>query len=114
MKILALALALVPAAATDKRAFDLPDVYGIAQVSSPAVSPDGRSVVFGVRRFDVAAASVWSELWTVGIDGKGARQLTSAKKMDGDPRFTHDGNDLVFVSNRSGTSQLWTMPVDGG
>ncbi|MBM4063643.1 MAG: S9 family peptidase, partial [Planctomycetes bacterium] len=33
---------------------------------------------------------------------------------DTDPCFSPDGRTLLFVSNRSGTSQLWTMPVDGG
>ena len=114
MQILALALVLPTLAVADKRAFDLPDVYGVAQVNSPALSPDGKSVVFAVRRYDVAAGSAWSEIWSIGVDGKGERQLTSARKMDTDPRFAPDGKSILFVSNRSGSSQLWTLPVDGG
>jgi len=114
MSTLALALLFCSIAPADKRAFDLPDVYGVAQVNSPQVSPDGKTVVFGVRRFDVAAGSSWSELWSIGLDGKDQRQLTSARKSDSDARFAPDGKSIVFVSNRSGSSQLWTLPLDGG
>src|SRR5687767_1299825 len=114
MQILAFALAFLPFAPADKRPFDLADVYGIAQVNSPAVAPDGRTVVFGVRRYDVKGGTSWSELWAIGADGTGQRQLTFAKKLDSDPRFTPDGKSVVFVSNRSGSSQLWSLPIDGG
>ena len=109
-----LALVLAAVGGAEKRAFDIPDVYGVAQVQAPALSPDGKTIVFVVRRYDVAAGSSWSELWTVRVDGKGARQLTSARKSDADPRFLPDGKTILFVSNRSGSSQLWTISVDGG
>jgi dipeptidyl aminopeptidase/acylaminoacyl peptidase len=98
----------------DKRAFDIPDVYGASPVSSPAVSPDGSQVAFCVRSYDVAAGSTWSEIWIVGVDGQGLRQLTSAKKFDSQVQFATDGKSLLFVSNRSGSSQLWTIALDGG
>ncbi|MEO6707974.1 MAG: S9 family peptidase, partial [Planctomycetota bacterium] len=114
MTTLAFLLAASLVGSSDKRAFDLPDVYGIAQVNSPAVSADGRTIAFGVRRYDVAGGTSWSELWSIGVDGKNQKQLTAARKLDSDPHFSPDGKSLVFVSNRSGSSQLWTLPLDGG
>ena len=114
MITLALFLSIVEGATSDKRAFDIPDVYGVAQVNSPTVSPDARSIAFAVRRFDVAAGQSWSELWSIGADGQHLKQLTASKKMDTDPHFTPDGKSLVFTSNRSGSSQLWTLALDGG
>src|SRR5436190_6528080 len=99
MQTLAFILSLCATVGSDKRAFDLPDVYGFAQVNSPALSPDGRTIAFCVRRYDVAAGTSWSELWSIGVDGRGQRQLTAAKKMDTDAHFTPDGKSLVFVSN---------------
>jgi len=103
-----------PVAPADKRAFDVPDVYGFAQVQGPALSPDRKSVAFAVKRFDVAAGTSWSELWSIGVDGSGLRQLTFAKKSDHDPQFTPDGAALLFVSNRGGSEQLWTLSLAGG
>ncbi len=101
-------------AAADKRPFDLADVYGVAQVQAPALSPDRTRVAFTVKRYDVDAVTSWSELWLVGVDGSGLRQLTFAKKGDRDPFFTRDGRALFFVSNRSGSDQVWTLALDGG
>lgn len=114
LAMLAAPAALLPA---DKRAFDLPDVYAVAQVNSPALSPDGKRAVFSVRRYDVESATSWSELWMVDVAIEGAvepRQLTFARKSDTGPCFTPDGESILFVSNRSGSSQLWAMPASGG
>jgi dipeptidyl aminopeptidase/acylaminoacyl peptidase len=48
------------------------------------------------------------------VDGTGARALTPGKKIDASPSFSPDGRSILFTSNRSGTQQLWTLPVDGG
>ncbi len=114
MNTLPIALLLSVLVANDKRAFDVPDVYGVAVVQSPTLSPDGRTIVFGVARKDLAAATSWTELWSIGADGSALRQLTFAKKADSDAHFTPDGKSLLFVSNRSGTSQLWTLSLEGG
>ena len=114
MALLLLAASLGVGGQSDQRAFDLPDVYGVAQVQAPALSPDRKSVAFAVKRFDVAAVTSWSELWIVALDGSGLRQLTFAKKSDHDPQFLPDGSTLLFLSNRSGGEQLWTMALDGG
>lgn len=103
-----------PGTAAEKRAFDVPDVYGVAQVQAPALSPDRKTVAFAVKRYDVATVTSWSELWLIGVDGSGLRQLTFARKSDHDPQWTPDGAALLFLSNRSGSEQLWTMALAGG
>ncbi len=40
--------------------------------------------------------------------------LTEGKSNNGDPRVTADGDALVFVSDRSGTPQLWRMSLQQG
>ncbi len=101
-------------ASGDPRAFDVADVYGVAQVQAPALSPDRSTVAFTVKRYDVEAGTSWSELWRIGVDGRGLQQLTFAKKGDHDPLWTPDGEALLFLSNRSGSEQLWTLAVSGG
>ncbi|HEX2068660.1 MAG TPA: S9 family peptidase, partial [Actinomycetota bacterium] len=50
------------------------------------------------------------------LDGSGEpRAFTSGPKRDADPRWSPDGRQLAFTSNRHGdASQLYVMPVDGG
>ncbi len=45
--------------------------------------------------------------------GKAPRQFTQGT-TDEQPAFSPDGQQLAFLSKRSGTKQIWVMPVNGG
>jgi dipeptidyl aminopeptidase/acylaminoacyl peptidase len=111
----ALALVAAPAApAAEKRAVTLADLSAVAGVGDPALTPDGKTVVYAVTTTDLPAVKRHRRLWRVGSDGRGARELTSTDKMDGSPVVSPDGLTVAFVSDRSGSSQLWTLRLDGG
>ncbi|MFI5182113.1 MAG: S9 family peptidase [Thermoanaerobaculia bacterium] len=111
-----LILAALPALAqkTEKRPFTLPDLYRIAGVGEPALSPDGKSIVYAVTTGDVKAGKRTTALWRVGADGTGARRLTWADGRDTSPVFSPDGKTLAFLSTRSGDPQLFFLPLSGG
>jgi Tol biopolymer transport system component/imidazolonepropionase-like amidohydrolase len=67
------------------------------------VSPDGRTIVF-----DLLGA-----LYTIRISGGKARRLTSGTAINRQPRYSPDGQRLVFVSDRSGSENLWLAERDG-
>src|SRR5450756_461300 len=50
------------------------------------------------------------------LDGSPApRQLTAGTRRDADPRWSPDGSQLAFTSNRNGDiMQLYVLPVGGG
>src|SRR5207253_9703146 len=43
-----------------------------------------------------------------------AWQLTSGEKHDSAPRWSPDGRTLAFLSDRSGTTQIYLLPMSGG
>lgn len=101
-------------APAEKRAFEIADYYRTAFPSNPTLSPDGRTAVFTVRRYDLDADESWSELWRLDLSSGTQRQLTSGRHADGSPTFSPDGSRIAFTSNREDGSQVWTMPIDGG
>ncbi|MBM3992447.1 MAG: hypothetical protein FJ298_15805, partial [Planctomycetes bacterium] len=103
----------LPGAAA-KRAFEVADFYRCATVGAPSLASDGSLAVFGVRRYELASGKSWSELWAVRPDGSGLRQLTAGHNNDTDPQVAPDGRSVAFLSARSGSMQVWTMPLDGG
>lgn len=85
------------------------------RLGDPRPSPDELWVVFTRRAWDPEANKTTTNLWLVSIDGKTMRQLTSAKHQeDTSPIWSPDGRTVAFVSNRSGSQQIWTIRVDGG
>jgi Tol biopolymer transport system component len=68
------------------------------------VSPDGRTVVFDLL----------GDLYTVPIAGGQATRITDGMAFDGQPRFSPDGSKVLFVSDRSGGDNLWTIDIASG
>lgn len=111
---LALALYAGSALGAAPHAFTVHDLLAMQRISEPKVSPDGKQVVFTVRTTDMEENRGRTSLWLVHTDGGGLRRLTAAAASDHDPHWTPDGRTIFFLSTRSGTSQVWRIPVDGG
>jgi len=112
-----LALPLAPlalAAAKDSHPFDVRDLIAFDRISEPKVSPDGRQVVFTVSALDLDANKRRTDLWIVNADGSGARKLTQHEAADTSAAWSPDGKAIYFLSTRSGSSQVWKLPLDAG
>ncbi|MEZ5293178.1 MAG: S9 family peptidase [Vicinamibacterales bacterium] len=110
------AVVLVLLAATPTFAQSIDDLIGLTRVTgTPAISPDGRWVAYQVRETNWDENAYETEIWLADarVAGSG-RQLTNAKKSSTQPAFSPDGRWLAFLSDRSGTRQLYRMAMDGG
>ena len=63
---------------------------------------------------DRVVFSAEDDLWTVGIEGGVARRLTAGLGPASGPRFTPDGQTIVFVGHEEGESDLYSIPAEGG
>ncbi|MDR0733140.1 MAG: S9 family peptidase [Dysgonamonadaceae bacterium] len=81
----------------------------LGQVSSPSVSPDGKTVAYAVAYTDIALNRRNKELFTVGIDGSGKRQITTSPQSESEPQWVKNGQKIAFLYN----SQIWEMNPDG-
>jgi len=68
------------------------------------VSPDGSRIVF----------SLLGDLYLLPIGGGSASRVTNGQAWDVQPRFSPDGREIAFTSDRGGGNNLWRMPVAGG
>lgn len=68
------------------------------------VSPDGKTIAFDLL----------GDLYLLPIAGGDATALTSGLPWDMQPRFSPDGKQLVFTSDRGGGDNVWMIPVAGG
>ena len=94
--------------------FSIHDMLAMERISDPQVSPDGKSIVFTLRKTDMDANRGRTDLWLVDVDGNNLRHLTSHTASDFNPRWSSCGKYVWFLSTRSGSSQVWGISVSGG
>jgi dipeptidyl aminopeptidase/acylaminoacyl peptidase len=84
------------------RPIALEDINRVKVASPPRVSPDGRTIVFVVD----------GQIQVVPARGGEVRQITSPGSTASEPQWSRDGRSLYFLSDRTGRSQLFRLPMD--
>ena len=67
------------------------------------VSPDDKTIVF----------ELLGDLYKIPIEGGSAARLSRGKAFHSQPRYSHDGSKILFVSDSSGSDQVWVMDTNG-
>jgi serine/threonine protein kinase len=86
--------------------------FGGQSTEDPAISRESRRLAF-VRRTEKL------NLWELDLSNEGSAAGTpikfkgSSSLLDYDPHISPDGTKIVFVSQRSGTDELWVCAIDG-
>jgi len=118
--LVVLTLIATAASAQTKRPATFDDVLGIKAIQGPQISPDGRTVIYGVRQWvdDDGKKESRTHIWRVATDGNSpARQITFGDKGESQPQFSPDGKSITFVASRGAAdakSQIYVMPIEGG
>jgi Tol biopolymer transport system component/imidazolonepropionase-like amidohydrolase len=67
------------------------------------VSPDGQTIVF----------ELLGDIYAMPFAGGEAKNIAKGMSFDSQPRFSPDGQKIVFLSDRSGAENVWIMDADG-
>jgi len=63
------------------------------------VSPDGKTIVFDLM----------GDIYSMPITGGKATAITTGIAYDVHPRFSPDGQSVMYISDKSGSDNIWTM-----
>jgi dipeptidyl aminopeptidase/acylaminoacyl peptidase len=98
------------------RPFTARDLVMLDRASDLQPSPNGRMLVFTLRRTDLAANRGIESVARLDLTQPGAKPalLQATVKGASMPRWSADGRTVYFLSDRSGSTQLWRVPATGG
>jgi Tol biopolymer transport system component len=99
--------------AQSKRPLEFDDLLRVKRISEPALSPDGRWIVFTVTIPDKEANKNRSDLWIISAEGGAPRQLTSDPANEKAAAWSPNAKTIAFQSDRSGMCQIWLINPDG-
>ena len=69
--------------------------------TSLAISPDGKTLLFDLM----------GDIYSLPIEGGNATQVTKGIAYDNHPSFSPDGKRILFISDRSGSENLWYIDI---
>jgi dipeptidyl aminopeptidase/acylaminoacyl peptidase len=95
--------------------FTIQDMVRMERISDVAVSPSGKRVAFTQRTTDMEANKGRTSVWLLDTGKRGATplRLTDGGPNSSSPEWSKDGKFIYFLSNRSGTNQVWRISSGG-
>ena len=98
------------------RGFTVEDLVKMERVGSPVLSPDATRVIYTVRSTNMDKNRGNTQLWMLDLRAPKAQpvRLTQAEASSSDPEWSPSGDAVYFLSARSGSSQVWRLPLAGG
>ncbi len=100
----------------EKRFITAEDLYNFNLISDCQISPDGLHVIFCVQRVDRKTEKKCSNLWIAPVENGHTQQFTHGDQSDTVPRWSPDGKNIAFLSNRDDEKQpqIYVIPLYGG
>ena len=105
--ILILSLILLVSIVLIGRPMKFEDLVNCKRVSAPHYSPDGEKIAFTMRRAYLDKNSYSSWINIIDEKGKEIEQIKLDSFSVWHPRWSPDGEKLAYLSDQTGTPQIW-------
>ncbi len=88
-------------------------LWEMGRVGGFSVSPDGKTILFGVTYYDIEKNSGTSDLYILPVEGGVPLNITNSAVSEFNAIWRPDGEKIGFLSSESGEVQIWEMNPDG-
>ena len=105
----ALLLLVVPAFARETKQLTTETYLEMETISNPAISPDGKQILFNRGGVDKQRDRQMNHLWLVDVESGRLRELTAGSFRVSSPVWSPGGNRIAFLSDRDGSNQIHVM-----
>ncbi len=88
-------------------------MWKMGRIGSAVLSPDGNALAYTVTYYNMEENRGVTAVYVRDMVSGGSSQLTDFASNNADPKWSADGSRLYFLSDRSGSNQIWSMAADG-
>lgn len=98
-----------------KRFLKAEDLYVLKSLADPRLCSNGRDLVYVETTISEEKDEYISNLYYIDVEEKHApTQWTYGEHRNHSPRWSPNGEELAFISNRSGKNQIYVLKARGG
>ncbi|MCM3743903.1 S9 family peptidase [Sporosarcina luteola] len=90
------------------------DLFKLQSVTNPQLSPGGKEALFIKTHIDEEENKYIANLYHIDLDTKEITQWTHGKHRVSSPKWSADGMQIAFLSNRDEKNQLYILSARGG
>ncbi|MDT7934787.1 MAG: S9 family peptidase [Sphingomonadaceae bacterium] len=113
--VVAAALSASPIAhAAPKLPLQPADVFALQYATDARISPDGRTVAYVRRSFDIQTDRARSNIWLIDVATGEQRPLLSGTASYSSPRWSPDGRRLAYVTAADRDAQVYVRWMETG
>ncbi len=88
-------------------------LWTMGRVGSFTVSDDNKSAVYSVSYYSIERNKGHHVLYRMSLSDKSSSLLTTGNHNESSAAYLNKGTKIAFLSNESGSNQIWTMNADG-
>ncbi len=88
-------------------------LWAMGRIGDIATSPDYKKIVYSVAYYSIPMNKSNRELYIMEADGTNVLQLTCTPYQETSPAWIKGGKKIAYLSNASGSNQVWEMLPDG-
>ncbi len=100
------------ASADQSQPFTVQDLVRLERISEISASPDGKRVAYTVHSPDMEPNKARASIWLIDTAARvrpAPRRLTDISANSNAAEWSADGRFIYFLSNRSGSTQVWRL-----
>ncbi|MDC1069092.1 hypothetical protein OAQ99_08025, partial [Candidatus Kapabacteria bacterium] len=105
---------IISSISLNSKLLDTESLLKIRRISNPQISPSGKYTAVQISDVNIDSNSSTSKIYLINNNNKDTILLANAGKRNGSAYWWPGKDELVFLSDRSGSMQAWKISVNGG